>query len=91
MKECKAAAHLGELLGQVVSILSSSTFRSMSTHECQPVRTGIHLGVLDDVPIWHPRSHYAKRKKTLRNLNDGEHVRVRFAFAPFDYTTEFLA
>jgi len=49
----------------------------MDAYQDQPIGTRVHLDVLADVPIWHPRTHDAKWKQSLRNLDDGEHVWMR--------------
>jgi len=73
-----------------VNRLSSTTFMSVGPYQHQPIGARVHLGVLGDVPIWYPRSHDAKREKSLGNLDDGKHVRVRILLAPFDCATEYL-
>ena len=62
----------------------------MDTYQHQAIGARVHLGVLDDVPIWHPRSHETKWKQCLRDFDDGKHVGVGIALAPFAYTTEDL-
>jgi hypothetical protein len=57
-----------------VSGLFSSGFKLMGTHQHQPIGTRVQLGVLRDVPIWHPRAHNAERKQCLRNGDDGEYI-----------------
>jgi hypothetical protein len=46
------------------------------TYQHQPVYTRVSLSVLGNVPTWHPRTHYAKRKQGLRNIHDRKQVRV---------------
>lgn len=53
---------LGQAIFGAVSKLSSSIFRSVGTHQRQPISARIYLGVLCDVPIRHPGTHDAKRK-----------------------------
>ena len=62
----------------------------MGTYKHQMVDARVHLGVLGNVPIWHPWSHDAKRKQLLRNPDDGEHVRMIVELALFDRTTVYL-
>jgi hypothetical protein len=62
----------------------------MGTHQHQPVGIRVHFRVLDDVPARHPRAHDAKRKRRLRNLDDGEHVRMRNVHVPAGITMERL-
>ena len=68
----------------------SPTFKSMDTYQQQPVGIRVHLSVLGDVPIWHPWIHHTKRKRLLRNVDDGEHVWMGNKHAPTDVTTEDL-
>ena len=49
----------------------------MGTHQHQAIGARVRLSVLGYVPVWHPRSHDIKQRLRLRNLNDGEYVRVR--------------
>ena len=63
----------------------------MGTYQHQPVGTQVRLGVLVDVPIWHPRSHDANRKQCLGNVDDRENIRVGGnGVAPVDIATEAL-
>ena len=62
----------------------------MGTYQHQPVGIRVQLSVLGDVPIWHPWAHYAERKQCLRNINDGEHVRMGNMHVPIDFTVEGL-
>jgi hypothetical protein len=75
----------------IVSRLSSSTLKLIETYQHQPIDTWIHLDVLGDVPVWHPRTYDAKRKQCLRNLDDGKYVWVGSGLAPVDPPTEDLA
>jgi hypothetical protein len=59
-----------------VSRLSSSSFKLMGAYQHQPIGTRVHLGVLCDVPGWHPRAHGAERERCLRNADDREYVRM---------------
>ena len=59
-----------------VTRLSVSSFKLMGAHQHQPIGTRVHLGVLCDVPIWHPRVHGAEREQCLRNADDGEYIRM---------------
>ena len=68
----------------------SSIFRLMGAYQHQPISVGVHLGVLDDVPIWHPRTHDTKRKQCLRNLNDREYVRMGDLLVPTNSRTKDL-
>ena len=70
---------------------SSSVFRLMSTYQHQPVGTRVRPGVLDDISIGHPRAHCAEWKQYLRNLDDGEHVRMGTEISPLAQTTVYLA
>ena len=81
------AAHLCELSCVcIVSGLSTPRFRSTVTYQHQPIGTWVHLGVLGDVPVGHPRSHHAQWKQCSRNLDDWEQVRMRVDLAFFSYT-----
>jgi hypothetical protein len=55
-----------------VSRLSSSGFKLMGAYQHQPIGTQVNLGVLCDVPIWHPRAHGAEWELCLRNADDRE-------------------
>jgi hypothetical protein len=57
-----------------VSRLSSLSFKLMGAYQHQSIGTRVRLGVLCDVPIWHPRTHDAERKPPLRNVDDREYV-----------------
>jgi hypothetical protein len=46
----------------------------MNAYQHQPISTRVHLGVLCDIPIWHPRTHDAERRQRLRNVDDMEYV-----------------
>ena len=59
----------------------------MSTYKQQTIDTRVRLGVLSNVPIWHPRTHDANRKRRLRKPDDREHIWMRIELALFDYTT----
>ena len=74
----------------VVSRLSPSIFRPVGTYKHQKVGTRVHLGILSNVSIWHPRTHDTEWKLRLRNPDDGEHVRMRIELALFDDTTVCL-
>ena len=87
MKVHEAETHLCEL-SQVQSVYYPH--QTMSTYKNQTIGTRVRLGVLGNVPIWHPRTHDADRKQFLRNLDDPEHVRVRVELALFDYTAVYL-
>lgn len=85
----QTAPYLCELLvGGLCSLIS--ILRSTGTYQHQPVGILVCPGVLGDVPTWHPRAHDAKRKHALRNLDDGEHIRMRIELALFAYTTVYL-
>ena len=63
----------------------------MGTYQHQPIGTQVRLGVLVDVPVWHPRSHDANREQCLRNVYDRENVWVGGnGVAPVDIATEAL-
>jgi len=62
----------------------------MGTYERQTIRARVHLGVPSNVPVWHPRTHDAKRKQLLRNPDDGEHVRMRIELALFNHVMVYL-
>ena len=72
-----------------VSGLSSSSFRLMGAYQHQPIGTRVRLGVLCDVPIWHPRTNEVERKLRLRKrglpkhrkVDDREHVGMRNGLA----------
>jgi hypothetical protein len=46
----------------VVSRLSSLSFELMGAYQCQPIGTWVPLGIVDNIPIRHPRIHDAERK-----------------------------
>jgi len=91
MKKCKAVTDLGELFCVAVSRLPSS-IRLTGAYKHQPIDVWVYLGVLDDIPIWHPRSHDANRKQylRLRNVKYGEHVRMGVTFTLLNHTKEPL-
>ena len=62
----------------------------MSTYKHQAIDTRVRLGVLSNVPIWHPRTHDANRKLRLRNPDDRENIRMRIELARFDHATVYL-
>ena len=62
----------------------------MATYQHQSIGVRVHLDVLGDVSVWHPRAHDAKRKQSLRDLDDGKHVRMRIVLALFSNATEYL-
>ena len=62
----------------------------MGTYQRQPVGIRVHLGVLGDVPIQHPRTQDAIRKQRLRNLNNWEYVRMGNVLGLADLTTKGL-
>jgi len=62
----------------------------MGTYKYQTIDTWVHLGVLSNVPIRHPRTHDAQRKELLRNPDDMKHIRMRIALAFFDHTVVYL-
>jgi len=59
-------------------------------YQDQPIGTRVLLGVLGDVPIRHPRTHDTKGKRSLRNLDDGEHVRMRVELSVFNHKAVYL-
>jgi hypothetical protein len=62
----------------------------MDTYQCQPIGIRVPLDMLGNVPTWHPRTHDVKRKRRLRNIDDGEYVRMGKILALVDITTEGL-
>ena len=62
----------------------------MGAYQHQPVDIRVHLGVLNDVPVWHPRAHDAKQRQSHRNLDEWEQIRVRIELAPFAYMAVYL-
>jgi hypothetical protein len=59
-----------------VSRLFSSSFKLVCAYQPQPIGTRVHLDVLCDVPIWHPRAHDAEREQCLCNTDDREYIRM---------------
>jgi hypothetical protein len=59
-------------------------------YQCQPIDIQVPLGVLDDVPVWHPRTYDTKWEQCLRNLNNGEYVRMGSGPALVDFMKEGL-
>jgi hypothetical protein len=57
-----------------VSRLSSSSFKLMGAYQYQPIGIRVHLGVLCDVPMWHPRAHGIEWEQCSRNADDREYV-----------------
>ena len=62
----------------------------MGTYKHQTVSTKIHLGILSNVPIWHPRTHDTEWKQRLRNPDNGEYVRMRIDLALFGHAAVYL-
>ena len=62
----------------------------MGTYERQTIDTRVRLGVLGNVPIWHPRAHDANWKPRLRNPDDRENIRMRIELGLFDHATVYL-
>jgi len=62
----------------------------MDEYQHQPIGILVRLGVLHDIAIWHPWAHDAEWKQCLRNLNDGEYVRVGKILAPLDFLAKDL-
>jgi len=62
----------------------------MGTYKYQTIGARVRLGILSNVPIWHPRDHDANRNQRLRTPDDGEHVWMRISLALFDHTTVYL-
>ena len=81
---------LGQAVVGVGGGSPSSIFGLMGTYQRQPVGIRVHLGVLGDVPIRHPRTQDAIRKQRLRNLNDWEYVRMGNVLGLADLTTKGL-
>ena len=57
----------------------------MGAYQHQPVDIRVHLGVLGDVPVWHPRAHDAKQRQSHRNFDEGKQIRMRIELASFAY------
>jgi len=89
MQVHETAARLCKLL-QVQSVNYSYKSPPMGTYERQTIRTRVHLGVLGNVPVWHPWAHDAKRKQLLRNPDDREQVRMRIELALFNHPMVYL-
>ena len=89
MKVHEATAHLCNLL-RAQSVDFSHQSPPVGTYKRQTIGTRVHLGVLGNVPIRHPRTHDANGKQRLGNLDDREHVRVRIELALFDHTVVYL-
>jgi len=89
MKVHEATAHLHKLL-QTQSVDHSHHLRPMGAYEHRTIGTWVHLGILSDVPIWHPRTHDANREQSLRNPDYRKHVRMRIEFALFNDTVVYL-
>jgi hypothetical protein len=70
-----------------VSRLSLPSFKLMGAYQHQSIGVRVHLGVLCDVPIWHPWAHGAEGELCLRNTGDREYIRVGNGLAQ---TTEGL-
>jgi hypothetical protein len=79
-----------QAIAGVVSRLSSSNFKFIGTHQHQPISTRIHLGILGNIPTRHPRTHDAKRKQRLRNLDDREQIGMGDELEPVDSIMEYL-
>ena len=62
----------------------------MGTYKHQTVGTQIHLGILSNVPIWHPGTHDTEREQCLRNPDDREHVRMRIGLALLGHAGVYL-
>jgi len=91
MKVREAAAHLCKLLqAWSGNCPHQLRVRPRCAYKHQTIGTWVHLGILSDVPIRHPRTHDANRKRSLRHLNDREHIRMRIELAPFDHTAVCL-
>jgi hypothetical protein len=74
MKMHEAEVRLCKLLPLGVRRLSSSNQKLMGAYQHQPIGTRVHLDVLCDVPIWHPRTHDVERKRCLRNVDNREYI-----------------
>jgi len=74
-------------LQAVVGVVSSAPLLIlMDAHQHQPIGILILLCVLHNISVWHPWAHDAKRKQCLRDLNDGEYVRMGEVLGPPDFT-----
>jgi len=63
----------------------------MGTYERRAIRTRVHLSVLSNVPIGHPRAHDAKRNQLeVRSSDDREHVRMSVELVLFDHAMVYL-
>jgi hypothetical protein len=60
------------LVRAIAGLISSSNFKVIGTYQHQPIGARIRLGILNNVPTRHPRTHDAKREQRLRNLDDRE-------------------
>jgi len=58
----------------------------MGPYKYQTVGIRVRFGIVSNVPIWRPRAHDANWKRSLRNLDDTEHIRMRIELALFDHT-----
>jgi len=59
---------------------------SMDPYQHQPIGILILLRVLHNIPIWHPWAYDGERTQRLRDLNDGEYVRMGKVLGPLDFT-----
>lgn len=62
----------------------------MGTDQHQTIGSWVRPDVLCDISVRHPRTHDTIRKRCLRNLDNGEHVRMRIGLDLFDCATESL-
>jgi len=90
MEVHEAVTHLCELMWQTQSVDHFHQSPPMGTYKHQTVGTRIYLGILSNVPIWHPQIHDTERKQRLRNPDDGEHIRMRIDLALFDHAVVYL-
>ena len=90
MKVHEAVAHLCELWW-ARSVDYLHRYPKSDAYQHQAISPRVHLDVLGDVPLRHPRSHNAKWKQWFRKLDDRENVWVRIGLALFDHAAEYLA
>jgi hypothetical protein len=62
----------------------------MNKYQHLPIDTWVHLGIPDNVPIWHPWTHNANRKPCLGYLDGRMYIRMGDRFVPVDFTMEGL-
>ena len=90
MEVHEATAHLCELLWRAWLVHHSHQSSPIETYKRQTVSGRIQLDILNDVPIWHPRTHDTEWKQCLRNPDGGEDVRMSIELALLDHPTVYL-